>query len=88
MEGEEDNSTNGKNQRKEEDNTASRTGEECLEDADAFNAMTEEGGAASDDEDYFDDTSFDAELDHLDWDAGDDPFDAREWQIIRNNLEP
>ena len=50
--------------------------------------MMEEDEAAADDEGYFDDTSFDAQLDDLDWESGEDPFDAREWQIIRNNLEP
>ena len=52
-------------------------------DAEAFNTVMEEGGAAADDEEYFDDTSFDAQLDDLDWESGEDPFDAREWQIIR-----
>lgn len=86
MEGEEDNTTNGKNPRKEEETTASRTGEECLEDE--FNTAMEEGGAADDDGEYFSDTSFDAQLDHLDWESGDDPFDEHKWQVIRNNLEP
>lgn len=45
-------------------------------------------GTATEDEDDFHDTGFDAQHDHLDWESGDDPFDAREWQIIRNNLEP
>jgi hypothetical protein len=44
--------------------------------------------AAADHGAYFDGTGFDAELDNLDWESGDDPFNAREWQIVRNNLEP
>ncbi len=88
MEGE-DNTTNAESQRKEDDNTASRTGEECfLGDAEACDTRMEGGGAAGGDEEYVDDTSFDEQLDDLDWESGDDPFDEREWQIIRNNLEP
>ncbi|MGO9434864.1 MAG: hypothetical protein ACLPH3_12470 [Terracidiphilus sp.] len=86
MEGGEDNATNGKKPRKEEETTASRTREESLEDA--LNTAMEEDGAAADNGEYFDDTGFDAQLDNLDWESGEDPFDAREWHMIRNNLEP
>ena len=89
MEGREDNTTNGKSQREEDDNTASRTGEECsIGDAEVCAARMEEDGAVAEDEEYFDDTRFDEQLEDLDWESGEDPFDAREWQIIRNNLEP
>ncbi len=50
--------------------------------------MMAEGEISADDEGYFDDTSFDAQLDRLDWGSGQDQFDEREWQIIQNNLEP
>ncbi len=82
----EDSERSNENRDRNEYDTASRTREECIEDA--FNTAMEEGGASADDGDFFDDTSFDAQLDDLDWDSGEDPFDAREWQIIRHNLEP
>ena len=88
MEDGEGNTTNGENHTKQGDDTAFCTEKECLKDAEAFNTMMAECGAATDNEEYFDDTSFDTQLDNLDWESGQDPFDNREWQIIRNNLEP
>ncbi len=84
----EDSDRSSENQGTEEYDAASCLEEERLKDAAAFNAMMEEGGAAADDEEYVDDTSFDEQLEDLDWESGEDPFDAHEWQIIRNNLEP
>ncbi len=84
----EDSERSSENQGTEEYDAASCLEEERVKDAAAFNAMMEEDEAVADDEGYFDDTSFDEQLDDLDWESGDDPFDAREWQIIRNNLEP
>lgn len=86
----EENEGSNEHQDRKDDDTAFGTEEECLNDAEACNARMEEGGTTGDDNtNYFDDdTSFDAQLDDLDWDSGDDPFDAQEWQMIHNNLEP
>ena len=84
----EDSERSSENQGTEEYDAASCLEEERLKDAAAFNARMEEDEAVADDEEYFDDTSFDEQLEDLDWESGEDPFDAREWQIIRNNLEP
>jgi hypothetical protein len=88
MESGENNERSNENQGIEKYDAASCIEEECLKDAAEFNAMMEEDEAAAEDEEYFDDASFDDQIEDLDWESGEDPFDAREWQIIRNNLEP
>jgi len=90
VEGREDGTMSSENQGQEDDNDrASGTAEECSGgDAEALDARMEGAGAVAENEEYFDDTSFDEQLEDLDWESGEDPFDAREWEIIRNNLEP
>ena len=94
MTGREDNERRSENQNSEvqdsEDNdAASRTEEQCRKDASAFNGRMDGEGAAAADQDYFDDTSFDAQLDRLDWESGEDPFETLpEMEIILHNLEP
>lgn len=84
----EHNERSNQNQGIEECDAVSRTEEEeCLEDAEAFNTMMAECGAAADNEEYFDDTSFDTQLENLDWASGEDLFETLpEMDIINHNI--
>ena len=75
----------GRSDNPDERAAASGTEEECRNDAEA-DAIQQEGSAKSGTMD-FDDTSFDAHLEEIDWESDTDPFDADEWEMIRRNLE-
>jgi hypothetical protein len=83
----EDGTMSSENQRKEGDDTASSTEEDCYSDAEAFNAMMEEGCANADDEEYVDDGSFDAQLADAGRELDEDPFETLpEMDIIEHNI--
>jgi hypothetical protein len=83
----EDGTMNSENQGKEEDDTASRTEEECFADAALFNRVMEEGSANAGDEEYVDDGSFDAQLANADQEFDQDPFETLpEMDIILHNI--
>ncbi|MGO9438782.1 MAG: hypothetical protein ACLPH3_04975 [Terracidiphilus sp.] len=75
------------NQRMEDDDTASSTGEECFSDAELFNRVMEEGSAHSAEEDDLGDELLDAQLAVADRELGEDPFETLpEMDIIEHNI--